>query len=278
VVEGTIFLEIGARSIAVFRMTDEQERPRRIRNLRGRLTWRAVVQDLTGIRSMKIDDSTAVTCTNVKPWAGDIVEVALTKDDDRDLEQVARFLCRLREADLKVLHRRFGSLLTEEALTVLGALAGAVRRARLPRRSLKCLAAAAGVRSSRDLQELTAALKVYGTRRAGDRILTRYRNAARVPARVFTSLIEGPPPKTVKRRAELFSLWFRTDPRRKLLTMLLKDATWKDGTLTASLLEPWELVRRSNRASATKSDGLGVIQGDLEVWLPTLDAIRTLAA
>jgi hypothetical protein len=49
-------VELGARSIAVFRTTDEQERPRRIGTLRGQLTWRAVVQHVTGIRSMKIDD------------------------------------------------------------------------------------------------------------------------------------------------------------------------------------------------------------------------------
>jgi DNA invertase Pin-like site-specific DNA recombinase len=55
--------------------------------------------------------------------------------------------------------------------------------------------------------------------------------------------------------------------QRKLLTMLLKDATWKDGALTTTLLEPWELVRRSNRASATKSDRLGGVKSDLEIWL-----------
>jgi hypothetical protein len=51
----------------------------------------------TGIRSMRIDDSTAVTCTNVEPWARDVVEGSLAKDDDRDLEEVARFLSGLPE-------------------------------------------------------------------------------------------------------------------------------------------------------------------------------------
>jgi hypothetical protein len=44
-----------------------------------------------------------------------------------------------------------------------------------------------------------------------------------------------------------------------------REYSWwtKDGTLTASLLEPWELIRRSNRASATKSNGLGGVRA---IW------------
>ena len=42
----TIFLELPDRWVAVFRMTDEQERPTRIRTLPGPLTWRRVVRSI----------------------------------------------------------------------------------------------------------------------------------------------------------------------------------------------------------------------------------------
>jgi site-specific DNA recombinase len=48
----------------------------------------------------------------------------------------------------------------------------------------------------------------------------------------------------------------RPEPaQRKLLTMMLKDAQWKDGVLHTTLLEPFELLRCSNRANTNGING-----------------------
>jgi DNA invertase Pin-like site-specific DNA recombinase len=55
--------------------------------------------------------------------------------------------------------------------------------------------------------------------------------------------------------------------QRKLLTMMIKGAKWKDGTLHTTLLEPFELLRRSNHASANGINGKGGPERVFEIWL-----------
>ncbi|MDX2154051.1 MAG: recombinase family protein [Bryobacteraceae bacterium] len=63
---------------------------------------------------------------------------------------------------------------------------------------------------------------------------------------------------------------FRTqtdEAQRELLTMTLKTAHWKDGQLNATLLEPFELLRRSNSANSKGINENGENGGDFEKWL-----------
>ena len=58
--------------------------------------------------------------------------------------------------------------------------------------------------------------------------------------------------------------------QRKLLAMVLKNSSWKDGQLQANLFEPFELVRRSNRATGNLFNGLPAQKGGFEIWLPDM--------
>ena len=63
---------------------------------------------------------------------------------------------------------------------------------------------------------------------------------------------------------------FRAQPepeQRKLLTMMLKEAQWKEGRLHTTLLEPFELLRRSNHASSNGINGKGGSGAGFEIWL-----------
>jgi DNA invertase Pin-like site-specific DNA recombinase len=60
----------------------------------------------------------------------------------------------------------------------------------------------------------------------------------------------------------------QTEPeQRKLLTMMIKEAEWKDGALHTTLLEPFELLRCSNRTNANGINGNGGPKRDFEIWL-----------
>lgn len=60
--------------------------------------------------------------------------------------------------------------------------------------------------------------------------------------------------------------------QRKLLTMMLKEAAWKDGQLQTVLLEPFEQLRLSNRANLNHPKGLEEARNEFENWLPILDS------
>lgn len=57
------------------------------------------------------------------------------------------------------------------------------------------------------------------------------------------------------------------EEQRTLLTTILKAATWKDTSLATTLLEPFELLRRSNQLSTTTHNGNDCGGRDLEVLL-----------
>lgn len=60
--------------------------------------------------------------------------------------------------------------------------------------------------------------------------------------------------------------------QRKLLTTVLKEATWQEGGLRTTLLEPFEQLRRSNQLTATKQNGNDSGGRDLKIWLPIMDS------
>lgn len=51
--------------------------------------------------------------------------------------------------------------------------------------------------------------------------------------------------------------------QRKLLAMVLKNSSWKDGQLQANLFEPFERVRCSNRTTGNRFNQLPVQKGRL---------------
>jgi len=72
---------------------------------------------------------------------------------------------------------------------------------------------------------------------------------------------------------------FRTQEeseQRKLLSIVLKGASWKDQKLQTALFEPFELVRRSNHTNGNQINRLPVQKGDFQNWLPKPDSNLTL--
>ena len=72
---------------------------------------------------------------------------------------------------------------------------------------------------------------------------------------------------------------FRTQEeseQRKLLSIVLKGASWKDQKLQTALFEPFELVRRSNHTNGNQINRLPVQKGDFQNWLPKSDSNLTL--
>ena len=58
------------------------------------------------------------------------------------------------------------------------------------------------------------------------------------------------------------------EEQRRLLRVLIKDATWQDGTLRTALFEPFEILRHSNQESYRKEKEIAGSGQDLEIWLP----------
>jgi site-specific DNA recombinase len=58
------------------------------------------------------------------------------------------------------------------------------------------------------------------------------------------------------------------EEQRRLLTTVLERATWKEGTLDVTLLEPFQTLRHSNSVTTTKTNGNGTAGRDIEIWLP----------
>ena len=57
----------------------------------------------------------------------------------------------------------------------------------------------------------------------------------------------------------------------------MERATWKDGALDVTLLEPFEQLRRSNQLSTTKDRENNDSGRQKQIWLPSLDVIGTFA-
>jgi DNA invertase Pin-like site-specific DNA recombinase len=64
---------------------------------------------------------------------------------------------------------------------------------------------------------------------------------------------------------------FLTQPdaeKQRFLKLVLKSATWQDGTLRSEFENPFECLRRSNQLSRTKHQGNGAAVAAIEDWLP----------
>jgi hypothetical protein len=66
--------------------------------------------------------------------------------------------------------------------------------------------------------------------------------------------------------------------KRQLISTILDRATWKDGMLAATLLEPLHQLRRSNSLTTSEINQNGDAGRKKEIWLPIVDAFRTFAA
>ncbi len=74
---------------------------------------------------------------------------------------------------------------------------------------------------------------------------------------------------------------FREQPaaeQRKLLRLLVSEASSKGGELRMSLNEPFERLRLSNAASRRNHKGFDTKTPDLDIWRATVDAFRTFLA
>ena len=60
--------------------------------------------------------------------------------------------------------------------------------------------------------------------------------------------------------------------QRKLLTLVVECATWKDGHLDVTLHEPFRTLLLSNSATATKDGTKGHSEPQIENWLPGMDS------
>jgi hypothetical protein len=72
--------------------------------------------------------------------------------------------------------------------------------------------------------------------------------------------------RLTSRASELF-LQQPAAEQRRLLKMMIDEATWQNGTLRTSLLEPFEILRHSNRESLRKENENNGSGRDLGIWL-----------
>ena len=73
------------------------------------------------------------------------------------------------------------------------------------------------------------------------------------------------------RASELF-LGQPAAEQRRLLQVIVENASWQNGTLRTTLFEPFEILRHSNRESYRKENENGGSGRDLEIWLPGMDS------
>jgi site-specific DNA recombinase len=72
--------------------------------------------------------------------------------------------------------------------------------------------------------------------------------------------------RLTSRASELF-LQQPADEQRRLLQVVIEKAAWQDGGLRTTLLEPFEILRHSNRESYRKENENAGSGQDLQVWL-----------
>jgi hypothetical protein len=53
--------------------------------------------------------------------------------------------------------------------------------------------------------------------------------------------------------------------QRRLLTLMIEKASWKDRALRTTLFEAFEIMRRSNRESTRENENVGSGR-ELEIW------------
>ena len=81
------------------------------------------------------------------------------------------------------------------------------------------------------------------------------------------------------RAADLFEKQ-PAEEKRRLLNCVLKGASWKHGKLTGEFRQPFDMLAKtalSNSTSDSKENPNGASTGDFEIWLPMMDAFRTVS-
>jgi len=73
--------------------------------------------------------------------------------------------------------------------------------------------------------------------------------------------------RLTSRACELFEQQTLSEQRR-LLQLLIKNASWQQGRLRTTLFEPFEILRHSNLESSRKEKELTGAGRDFEIWLP----------
>ena len=80
------------------------------------------------------------------------------------------------------------------------------------------------------------------------------------------------------RAAELFEKQ-PAEEKRRLLNCVLKGASWQHGKLTGEFRQPFDMLAKialSNSASDSKENPIEASTGEKEIWLPCMDAYRTV--
>jgi len=67
------------------------------------------------------------------------------------------------------------------------------------------------------------------------------------------------------------------EEQRKLITLVMKEASWQEKKLSATLFEPFSLVRRANKVKARNFNDLEARKESLENWLPELTRALTFS-
>jgi thioredoxin-like negative regulator of GroEL len=96
------------------------------------------------------------------------------------------------------------------------------------------------------------------------RLLTKIQEiqmAAPVPVEQAIDMLQ-----LTSRASELF-LEQPAKEQQHLLQVMIKEATWQDGSLRTTLFEPFQILRHSNQASARKENVNPGSGQELEVWL-----------
>jgi hypothetical protein len=80
------------------------------------------------------------------------------------------------------------------------------------------------------------------------------------------------------RAAELFGKQ-SIEEKRRLLNCVRKGASWQIASLKADFRQPFEMLAKtaiSNSASDSKEYPIEASKGEKEIWLPLMDAFRTV--
>jgi site-specific DNA recombinase len=92
------------------------------------------------------------------------------------------------------------------------------------------------------------------------------RNSAPAPVETAVNTL-----RFTSRACELFEQQTSSEQRR-LLQVLVKNASWQEGKLQTTLFEPFEILRHSNQESSRKERELSGSGRDFEIWLPGMDS------
>lgn len=210
-----VFLEWRRRSFSVYKLSRAKtaartSAPEFLADVHSSLNWRQVVKicrrlDFSGL---DYNHREQIEVSGVQPWQRDVIVKAMWPRSES-----LPYLASRSDADLKLLYNRLGSFLSDEANRVLVGLVRATYSACLRRTSLASVAQTVNAKAPLDVEALVEDIKAYATDKAGERVLTRYRNDAAVPPQTFLDLLDYEAPRSLRTRTELFELWMHADSK-----------------------------------------------------------------